>query len=136
MGLLKKYVTGIMAFFTPCDSLSHIVNFTLTLPLCYSLNVTKKLQNERKEDFFVYGCSSLSRYITGGKKSHLETNQNFQTHMLYKQPTLTNGGITIFLCKYFIVISDKLVGSFLDVPFLLIAVILKGPHEKPRRNKD
>ena len=56
--------------------------------------------------------------------------------MLYKQPTLTNGGIIIFLCKYYTVILDTLVGSFLDVLFLFLAVILTGPHEKPRRNKD
>ena len=31
--------------------LSHFVNFTLSLPLSYSLNLTKKLWNERKEDF-------------------------------------------------------------------------------------
>ena len=32
--------------------------------------------------------------------------------------------------------SDALVGSFLDVLFLLLAVILSGFLEKPRRNKD
>ena len=55
--------------------------------------------------------------------------------MLYKQRTLTNGGIMIFLCNY-IVISGTLVGSFLNVLLLLLSVILTGPHEKPRRNKD
>ena len=41
------------------------------------------------------------------------------------------------LYSYFqLVISDTLVGSFLDVLFLLLAVILSGLHEKPRRNKD
>ena len=35
-----------------------------------------------------------------------------------------------------LVIADTLVGSFLDVLFLLLAVILSGLHEKPRRNKD
>ena len=49
MGLFKKYVTCIKAFFTPMNYLSHFANFTLTLPLCYSLNFNKKLQNERKE---------------------------------------------------------------------------------------
>ena len=45
-------------------------------------------------------------------------------------------GIIIFLYKYFVVISDKLVGTLLDVLFLLLAVILLGPLEKLRRNKD
>ena len=42
----------------------------------------------------------------------------------------------MFLCKYYIVISDTLVGFFLDVLFLLLAVILSELYEKPRRNKD
>ena len=37
--------------------------------------------------------------------------------------------------KYSIVISDKLVGSFLDVLFLLLAVILSQLYEKPRRER-
>ena len=47
MGSFKKYVTCIMVFFTPFN----IVNFTLTLNLCYSSNFTKKPYNEKKEDF-------------------------------------------------------------------------------------
>ena len=37
----------------------------------------------------------------------------------------------IFLCKYFLVISDTQVDSFLDVLFLLLAVILPELHEEP-----
>ena len=33
--------------------------------------------DEKKEDFSKYGCFNLSRYIEGGKKSHLETQLNF-----------------------------------------------------------
>ena len=41
------------------------------------------------------------------------------------------------LYNYFqLVISDTLVGSFLDVLFLLLAVILSEFHEKPIWNKD
>ena len=45
-------------------------------------------------------------------------------------------GIIIFLCKHYIVTSDTMVASFLDVLFLLLAVILSWLHEKSRRNKD
>ena len=38
----------------------------------------------------------------------------------------------IFFCKYDVVISDILVGSFLDVLFFLLAVILSELREKPR----
>ena len=38
--------------------------------------------------------------------------------------------------RYYIVISDTLVASFLDVLFLLLAVVLSELLEKPRRNID
>ena len=47
-----------------------------------------------------------------------------------------SSGNIIFLCKYYIVIWDTLVGFFLDVLFLLLSVILSGLHEKPKRNKE
>ena len=37
------------------------------------------------------------------------------------------------MCKYYVVISDTLAGSFLDVPFFLLAVILSDLHVNPRR---
>ena len=37
------------------------------------------------------------------------------------------------MSKFYIVISDTLVGSFFDELFLLLAVILSEFHEKPRR---
>ena len=40
--------------------------------------------------------------------------------------------LMIFLCKYFLVISDLQVDSFLDELFFLFAVILPELHEKPR----
>ena len=39
----------------------------------------------------------------------------------------------LFFCKYDVVISDILVGSFLDVLYVLFVVILSELHEKPRR---
>ena len=63
-------------------------------------------------------------------------NWNFRHKCVYKQPTLTNSEIIIFLCKYYIVISNTVVGFFLDVLFLLLAVILSELYEKPRKNKD
>ena len=63
-------------------------------------------------------------------------NGNFRHTCVYKQPTLTSSGIIVFLCKYYIVISDALVDFFLDVLFLVLAVILSELYEKPRRNID
>ena len=39
-------------------------------------------------------------------------------------------------CKYYVLIPDTQGGSFQDVLFLLLALILSELHEKPRRNKD
>ena len=63
-------------------------------------------------------------------------NWNFRHTFCINNPDWQSGRITIVLCKYIIVISDILVGPFLDVLFLMLAVILPGLLEKPRRNKD
>ena len=69
-------------------------------------------------------------------KNHiLIHNWIFRHTFCIKIPHRQISGIIIFLSKD-IVISDRLVGSLLDVLFLLLAVILSGLHEKPRRNKD
>ena len=54
---------------------------------------------------------------------------NFGTNNRHWQ----SSGIIILLRKYGIVISDTLVGSFLDVLFLLLVVILPESHQKLRR---
>ena len=50
-----------------------------------------KLWNERKEDFFMYGCLSVSRYIKGGRKSCrvLRHSRIFRPTCMYKQPIFT-----------------------------------------------
>ena len=50
----------------------------------------------------------------------------FRHTFCINNPHWQSGGIIIFLYIYFIVISHKLIGSFLDVLFLLLAVILPG----------
>ena len=40
------------------------------------------------------------------------------------------------MCKYYIVIWGAQVRYFLDVLFLLLAIVLSQPHEEPRRNND
>ena len=62
----------------------------------------------------------------------LGTIEFLDTHVCINNPHRQSSGIIIFLSKYYIVISDTLVGSFLDVLYLLLAVILSELHEKPR----
>ena len=60
----------------------------------------------------------------------------FDAHVFINNPHWQSSGVKIFLCNYYIVISDTVVDSFLDVLFFLLAVILSELHEKSRRNKD
>ena len=61
-------------------------------------------------------------------------NRIFRHYVFMNNPHWRNSGILTFLSKYYIVISDTLVGgSFLDVFFLLLAVILSERFERPRR---
>ena len=55
------------------------------------------------------------------------------THVCINNPHWQSSGIIVILRKYYIAISDTLVGSFLDVFFLLFAVIFSELHVKPRR---
>ena len=56
--------------------------------------------------------------------------------MCINKPHWQRSGIIIFLFKYYTVISNTLVGFFLDVLLLLLVVTLSKLYEKPRRNKD
>ena len=66
----------------------------------------------------------------------LDTTEFLDTHVCINKPHWQSSGIIIFLCKYYIIISDTLVAFFLDVLLLLLAVILSELYRKPRRNKD
>ena len=69
------------------------------------------------------------------KNCILDTIEFLDTHVCINNLHWQRGGIIIIFCKYFIVILDTLRGSFLDVLFLLLAVILSELYEKPRRIK-
>ena len=94
-----------------------------------------------KNIFYIYGCFSVSHYMKEGRKSHwiwIELNLKFKiefldTHVCINNPHWQRSGITIFLSKCYMVISDKLVGSFLDVLFFLLPVILSELYDKLRR---
>ena len=82
MGSFKKYVTCIMAFFTPLN-LSQFVNFTLSLPMCYSLNFTKKLENEKKEHFLhIWLLQPIALPQRRWKIKSLEAIEFLYTHVL------------------------------------------------------
>ena len=89
-----------------------------------------------KKIFCVYGYFSVSRYIKEVKNHILRHSWICRHICCIKNPHWQSSGIIIILCKCYIFVSDTLVGSFLDVLLLLLAVMLSGLHEKPRRDKD
>ena len=57
----------------------------------------------------MYDCFSISRYIKGGKKiTSLDTIEFLEIHVCINNPYWKSSGIIIFLCKYYIVISNLL----------------------------
>ena len=134
MGPLKKYVTCIMAFFTPFNFVTLCYFYSITSPLLFPKLHQETIEWEKKR-FFAYMAGSAYRVTSKEAENQMfRHNWNFRHTFVYKQPTLTKQWN--FLCKYYIVISDIRVGFFLDVLFLLLAVILSELYEKPRRNKD
>ena len=75
----------------------------------------------------------ITSYQRRYKITSLDIIEFIDTHACINNPHWQSSGIIILLCKYDIVISDTLVGSFLDALFLFFAVILSELHEKPRR---
>ena len=60
-----------MAFFNPFNS-PQFVNFTLSLPMCYSLNFTKKLENEKFDnEIFAYIVASAYRVTSKEVKNQI-----------------------------------------------------------------
>ena len=57
------------------------------------------------------------------------------TYVCINNPHWQSSGIIIFLCKDYIVISNTLVSSFLEVLFLLLAVLLSELPVKPKTKK-
>ena len=78
-------------------------------------------------------ASAYTLYERGQKITSLGKIEFLDTHVCLNNPHWQSSGIIIFLSEYYIGISGKVVGSFLDVLFLLLPVILSELHEKPRR---
>ena len=91
------------------------------------------MEHEGKR-FFAYMAASAYHVISTEVENHISKTIEFlDTSAFINNPHWQSSGILIFLCKYYIDISDILVGSFLDVLSLLLALILSKRHEKPRR---
>ena len=125
---VKKYVTCIMAFFTSFNFVTLSEFYSTMFPVLF----TKPIQKLQKESSYMAAsaCHVISKEVENDIFKH---NLIFRHICMYKQHHWQSSGIIIFWCKYYIVTSDALVGSFLDVLFLLLVVILLELQEKPRR---
>ena len=130
MAPFKKYVTCIMAFFTAfnfvtlcqfCPStLSLFVSFALSLPLCYSLNFTKKLYDWDKRRLFAYMAASAYHVISKEVENRIfRQNWIFRHTCMYKQPTLTK---LIVLVEYY----DQILDTTVFIKSLRFAVITRA----------
>ena len=92
---------------------------------------------ENKIFWHILTPQRITLYQMRYKIRSLDTIKFLDTHVCINNPHWQqSSGIIIFLSKYFIVTSNTIVSSFMDVLFLLLAVILSELDEKPRRNKD
>ena len=77
---------------------------------------------------------SVCQIISKDVQNHIfRHNLIFRHTCMYKNPRWKSSGIIIFVCKYYVDVSDTLIGSVLDMFFLLLGAILSELHEKPRR---
>ena len=77
------------------------------------------IRNYRTRKKEALACHVISWEV---KNDTFRRNWIFRHSFCINNPHWQSGGIKIFLYKFFIVISDKLVCTFLDVLFLLLAV--------------
>ena len=89
---------------------------------------------ENKIFWHILTPQRITLYQVRYKIRSLDTIKFLDTHVCINNPHWQqSSGIIIFLSKYFIVTSNTIVSSFMDVLFLLLAVILSELDEKPRR---
>ena len=136
MGPFKKYLICVMPFFIPFNFVTLCQCHSNTSPVVFT-----KLRQETRESekwrFIAYMAASVSHIISEEVKNHIRRHSwIFRYTCCINNLHWQSSGIIIFLCSHYEVISDTLVGSFLDLFFLLLTLILSGLHEKPRRNKD
>ena len=115
MGSFKRYITCIMTFFIPfystCDTLWQF--YSIASPVLFTEN--NKLWNRRKEDFlYIWMLQCITLYQRVQKTASLEKIAFLDTHLCISNLYQQSSGIIIFLCKYYIVVSAKLIGCWVS----------------------
>ena len=135
MGPFEKYVTSIMAFFTPFNFVTLCQFYSTTSPVSFTKLHQETIEWEGKR-FFAYMAASAYHVISTEVENDIFKHDWIFRHLcIHKQPNLTKlWNFNIFVqILYTVVVSGTMVGSFLDVLFLSFAVIISELHEKTRR---
>ena len=103
--------------FLSVPPVSHFVSFTLSSPLCYSLKMKETMEWEKKR-CFVY-VAAPAYYLISKKQNNvsLDIIVYLDTHVCINNPHWQINEIITLLCKYCIVISDTLIGSWICFSF-------------------
>ena len=112
MWSLKKFVTCIRTLLISfyCASATLFQCYSITSPVLFTKN--NKLWNERKGNFLnMWLLERITLYQRRQKIAALGTIPFFDTHSCISNPYWQSSEIIIFWCKFYIVISDVLIGS-------------------------
>ena len=82
---------------------------------------------------YIWLLRCITLYQRRKKDTSLKIIEFLDTCVFINNLLWQSSGISLFLRKYYIVISDNLVGSFLNVFFFSLAVILSELREKLRK---
>ena len=88
MGPFKEYVTYLMTFFSPFTRVTVCLFYSINTPVVSTKN--SKLWNERKEEFCLYDCFSVSRLSKDVENQIFRRSRVFRHTCIYKQPMLNN----------------------------------------------
>ena len=121
-----------MVFFTPFVFFKQCQFYSIASSVLFT-KIRNYGMREKKDFLHIWLLQCITLYQRRQKTTSLDIIEFLNTHVCINNPHWQSIGIIIFLCKYYIVISDTLTDSFLDVFFLLLAVILSELQEKPRR---
>ena len=91
--------------------MSYFVSFTLSHPRCCSLKITNYGIRQKEIFLHVWLLLNITFYQRRYKNRIFKHNFIFRYTWIYKQSILTMQWNYFFVCKYYIVISDTLIGA-------------------------
>ena len=101
----------------PIPPVSHFVSFTLSPPFCYSLKMKETVEWEKKRCFVYVATPAYDLISKKQNNVSLDTIVYLDIHVCINNPYWQISEIITLLCKYCIVVSDTLIGSWMCFSF-------------------